>query len=293
MSARRGANPKVSYVLSQKRLNCSYTKASLKNQDQYKGQNYMRRLLTIVCCLLVLVGISLLSLVSCSEPTAPAPTPLGEISTTLNQDGISGRNFFQASWSLEQKTPEEVESLRELAWIIKDEVRSDFDTPVLIYEHNHRLILETTVDFSDPSEIGGILAIIYGRGHGRPDISIEVREPRITELKTSWLVSMTVNPGQVSPVKNFKWKVNMPAPIKDIEVIPSDAVIHQSQLGTNTVELTFEPQDRSVTVSITAEESRARQRVIWPMITGIVSGVVVFIVTYIVPRVRARRQRVS
>lgn len=253
--------------------------------------------LTVVFSLLVLVSIGLLSLLSCVAPSMP--TPVGMISTTLNEDGISGRNFFQACWSLEEKTPEEAESLRELRESIRDQIESDVKTSVTIWEdeYDHRLILETTADFRDPAEIESILAIIYGRGYGRPDISIKVRGPQSTELKTTWFVDMIVNPSQVPCIKNFEWKVNMPARITNVRVTPNNANVEQSRLGSNTVKLTFEPQDMFVTAFITAEESRAGGTIIWPIISGLAGAIVFAILAYvgrqIFRRARARRRRLS
>lgn len=232
---------------------------------------------------IILVGIVAISVafltLAILEPSVPEPTPVGMISTTLNQDGLSGRNFFRAAWSLDDKIYEEVEALRELAANIGADIESNVDTDVRIWEskYDHRLILETTVDFRDPSEIEGILAIVYGRGYGRPEVRIDVREPQSTEFKTTWFIEMTVNPDLIPCAEYFVWKVNMPGEITSVDVTPSEASVSQSRSGSRTIVLTFEPEDRFVTVFVEAEESEFGKRVIWPLIVGVVIGLLIVI----------------
>lgn len=241
----------------------------------------MGRYLKSVFLLLVSGTIGLLTLLSCA-PTEPLPMDM--VSTTLNQDGISGHNFFQASWSLDSKTPEEVESLWQLVGSISEEIESDIPTTVIIWEwedeYGQRLVLQTTVDFRCPSEIEGILAIIYGGGYGRSDISIKVSKPQDTDFKTVWFIEMTVNPDCIPSTENFVWKVNMPGNIESIEITPDEDSVDWfwSDWSYRAVTFTFEPQDRLITISIQAEKSKFGEIFIWPFLVGVVAGVMVTIV---------------
>lgn len=230
------------------------------------------KLFTILAILIVIVTISP---TNCGDAEISPPSPLAMVSTTLNEDGISGHNYFRASWKLGYKTTGEIQSLKELAWSIREQIESDLDANVRIWEDEHWLILETTVDFRDPSEIEGTLAIVYGRGYGySDDISVQVREPEFGEFETMWGIEMTVNPRKICPDCHFEWKVNMPGDIEQVEVLPPDAGCTESRSGSRTVTLEFGAEDRPITASIEASETESRSNDIWPTVLAIVSSVV-------------------
>lgn len=246
-----------------------------------RRQRYYKCAFLVVICILTVCLAGLTGCVSCEGPT---PSPVNRIVTTLNPDGISGSNYFEAAWNIEGKTPEELESLQQSVSDISSRIESLLDTRPKTWTDpvGDLLILETTVDFHDPAEIEGILAIIYGLGYARPDISIEIRGPYSTEFKTTWFIKMTVNPKNVPCVENFKWKVNMPAKITDVIVTPDYANVLQSSLGSNISEFTFEPEDQFVTVSVTAEKSETGEKIIWPTVIGIIAGAIGAIIAAII-----------
>ena len=262
----------------------------------------MRRCLKLIIRLSVLASIGLLIWMILFGCGAPEAAPVSSISTTLNKDGTTGHNFFRAIWNLHREPPLQVESLRQLAKSIRDEIQSNIDTRVKIWEREYwseegyrenLLILETTIDFRDPSEIEGILATVYGRGYGREDISIEVPGPVFGELKTVWSIEMTVNPAHMPRDRKFTWKVNMPGKIKSVKVMPSEASVFRSGLGTKSVMLIFEPEDRFITVSIRAEESEVREKIIWPLVVGIAASIVAAIVLGVGAMIIRRRRRIT
>ena len=237
---------------------------------------------TIAAVLVILVVFVSITMLPACEYTPPGPLPVGMISTTLNSDGKSGSNYFKAAWKWEAGNSEDFESL--LAVVEKTRLVIGLlkDTTVRTWVEYDKslLILEATTQFRDPAEIEGILAVIYGRGYSRPDISIDVQGPVYTELKTTWFIEMTVNPAQVHCIENFKWKVNMPAEIVNLRVTPSDADVYQAYLDNNTVEFGFEKQQGFVTVSVEAEESRGIRTFIWPIIIGVVVAIIISILAY-------------
>lgn len=245
-----------------------------------RRQLYYKCTFLIVICTFI---VCLAGLVGCPAPgPPPTPTPVNMISTTLNPDGLSGANYFEASWSLEAMTLEEAEVLLQSVEAIRSKIESLFDARPITWidPAGDLLILETKVDFHDPVEIEGILAIIYGLGYARPDISIKILGPYYTELETSWFIEMTINPEHIPCIEDFRWKVNMPAEITDVTITPDDANVRQSSLGSNTLEFTFEPYDQFITVSVTAEEVSVTieesngSGKFWPIVTEVVAALI-------------------
>jgi hypothetical protein len=252
-------------------------------RQRYFNLSFWIAILITAICLTGLIGI-----VACEGPLSP----VSKISTTLNEDGQSGTMYFETTWSLEDKTYEEYESVQQSVEELKSTIESLFGAKAIQSEDplGDFIILTVTVDFSNTDQIEGILATVYGRGQVQDDISMEILGPYYTELNTKWQISMTVNPENIPHIEDFTWKINMPAEITDVTITPDEANVSEETLGSNSMEFTFEPVDRFVTVSVKAEESKVMTKIFWPIVIPVAVAVLTGIIAYIRHQIVKRKE---
>lgn len=231
----------------------------------------------IIISPIILIAFSVMVWLIISNPRTPYSieipfaTPITIISTTINHDGTSGSIYFQAVWNLNTEYIEEAYSPEESANITKEIIEYYFDTKVTIWrdDSNALLVLGSAINYNDPIETEFIFKIICGEGYC-PSYKILGLEEN--EFKKMWKAEITINPNLMPHINEFKWIVNMPGEIKDVQGLYSDSIIRKTPLDINSLELTFEPTPMTITFSITAEEF-VSNGFISPILVGIISGV--------------------
>jgi len=249
--------------------------------------------LAVLFLFLVLVSIATLSLLSCGLP----PITDATITTSLNQDGRSGSNDIIFCFSLEDKTSQELQQIRETINSLPERIGTE-NVAFMIWEpqDDHRICVKMETHFDDPGEIEALLSILYMGGRGSPAFSIQVGDVQSTTFKTAWSVSMTFDEDQ--DASGGKWIVNMPARIKEITVEPGRESRNVDKLYSiegRTVELTFPPEMESefITVSVIAEESRVGSLITWPIIIGLACSIIFGMLGYFGGRILKRRRQSS